>query len=88
MPSCYLETIKKYKDFGYSEVDAIVKAVHEHFGESVSRLKGEIETFKVEKRGDKWCTVHCSGPDVGKVIKCFDSKEKAMAQHRAIQANK
>ena len=43
---------------------------------------------KVEKRGNKWCTVHCTGPDKGKIIKCFSTKAKAMAQHRAIQGRK
>ncbi len=43
---------------------------------------------KVEKRGNKWCVVHCHGPDAGKPIKCFDTKEEADRMHRAIQANK
>jgi len=42
----------------------------------------------VEKRGNKYCTVHCHGADAGKVISCFDTKEEAMAQHRAIEASK
>ena len=42
----------------------------------------------VEKRGNKFCTVHCHGADAGKVIACFDTKEEAMAQHRAIEASK
>jgi len=42
----------------------------------------------VEKRGNKWCTIHCHGADKGKVISCFDTKEAAMAQHRAIEASK
>ena len=47
-----------------------------------------IELKKVEKRGEKWCVIHCTGPKAGKPIKCFDSKEKAEAMHRAIQASK
>jgi len=43
---------------------------------------------KVEKRGNKWCTVHCHGAKKGQVIHCFDTKEKAMAQHQAIQMSK
>ena len=43
---------------------------------------------KVEKRGNKWCVVHCHGPKAGQSIKCFDSKEEAEDMHRAIQANK
>jgi hypothetical protein len=42
----------------------------------------------VEKRGNKWATVHCHGEDKGKTIAKFSSKKKAMAQHRAIEANK
>jgi len=42
----------------------------------------------VEKRGDKWCVIHCSGPDTGKPIKCFDTEAEAQAMHRAIEANK
>ncbi len=43
---------------------------------------------KVVKRGNKWCVIHCHGPDAGKPIKCFDTKEEAEAMHRAIMANK
>ena len=42
----------------------------------------------VEKRGNKWCTIHCHGANKGKVISCFDTKEAAMAQHRAIEVSK
>jgi len=42
----------------------------------------------IEKRGNKYCTVHCHGADAGKVISCFDTKEEAMVQHRAIEASK
>ena len=48
----------------------------------------DIETKKVEKRGSKFCVVHCSPGKEGKIIKCFSTKEKADAMHRAIQANK
>ena len=43
---------------------------------------------RVEKRGSQWCVIHCHGPDAGKPIKCFDTKEQAEAMHRAIEANK
>mgnify|MGYP001132524756 CR=1 FL=1 len=43
---------------------------------------------KVEKRGSQWCVIHCHGPDTGKPIKCFPTKEQAEAMHRAIQAHK
>ena len=43
-------------------------------------------TEKVEKRGDEWCVLHGSGPDAGKAIKCFPTKDKADAMHRAIMA--
>lgn len=51
-------------------------------------ISDNVETKKVEKRGDKYCVVHCGGKDDGKVIKCFDSREKAEKMHAAIQANK
>lgn len=42
----------------------------------------------VQKRGDKWVVTHCHGKDKGKVIASHSTKAKAMAQHRAIEANK
>lgn len=42
----------------------------------------------VEKRGNQYCTIHCHGPDRGKVIKCFPTEKEADDQHRAIMANK
>ena len=42
---------------------------------------------KVERRGDKWCVIHCKGPDAGKPIKCFATKEEAEKMHQAIMAN-
>jgi len=42
----------------------------------------------VEKRGNKWCTTHCTGSDKGKVISCFPTKAEAIKQHAAIMANK
>lgn len=47
-----------------------------------------IELKKVVKRGNKYCVIHCSGPNAGKVIKCFPTKEQANKMHRAIQASK
>ena len=38
--------------------------------------------------GGKWKTVHCHGKDKGKTIATFATKSQAMAQHRAIEANK
>ena len=35
-----------------------------------------------------WATKHCHGKKKGKIIARFKTKKKAMAQHRAIQANK
>jgi uncharacterized protein YoaH (UPF0181 family) len=82
------EEIKELMDKGVSETDAIVIATKIRFNERFSENLREVAEYKVEKRGDKWCTVHCSGPDKGKVIKCFDSQAEAQEQHRAIQANK
>lgn len=42
----------------------------------------------VEKRGNEYCTIHCTGKDAGKPIKCFPTKGEADAQHRAIMAGK
>ena len=42
----------------------------------------------VKKMGNKYATIHCHGANKGKVIHKFPTKSKAMAQHRAIQANK
>lgn len=47
-----------------------------------------IETKRVVKRGNKYCVIHCTGPDAGKVIKCFPTKAQAEKMHRAIQASK
>jgi len=42
----------------------------------------------VKKRGNKWCTIHCTGPKKGEPIACFPTKVEADTQHRAIEANK
>ncbi len=42
----------------------------------------------VEKRGNKWCTIHCHGSDKGEPIACFDTEKEANAQHRAIESSK
>lgn len=42
----------------------------------------------VRKRGKSWVTTHCHGRKKNKIISKFPTKKKAMAQHRAIQANK
>ena len=42
----------------------------------------------VERRGNKWCVIHCTGPDTGKPIKCFNTKEEALRMHRAIMAQR
>ena len=42
----------------------------------------------VKRRGGGWATVHCHGKDKGKTIHKFKTKAEAMAQHRAIEANK
>jgi len=50
-----------------------------------------IEGFKedvVEKRGDKWCVIHCHGSEKGTPIKCFNTEAEAQAMHRAIEAQK
>lgn len=42
----------------------------------------------IGKSAGKWAVKHCKGKDKGKVIGTFESKEEAMAQHKAIQASK
>lgn len=42
----------------------------------------------VQKRGGGYATVHCHGKKKGKTIHKFKTKKEALAQHRAIQANK
>lgn len=42
----------------------------------------------VKKVSGGFATVHCHGADKGKVIHKFETKEEAMAQHKAIEANK
>ncbi len=42
----------------------------------------------VARKGNKYITRHCHGKDKGKVIAEFDTKKEALAQHRAIEANK
>jgi len=58
----------------------------------------EIREKKVEKRGEYYCVVHCSGSDIGKPLKggCFSiakygetgAKNRALAMHRAIMVSK
>ena len=57
-------------------------------GDTVSLPSTEFIEKKVEQREGKWCVIHCTGPDKGKAIKCFDSKEEANKMHAAIMANK
>ena len=42
----------------------------------------------IEKRNGQFCTVHCEGEDAGKVIKCFETRKEAEAQHSAIMSSK
>lgn len=51
-------------------------------------LNANVEVKKVVRRGNKWCVIHCTGAEAGKIIKCFPKKEKAEAMHRAIMASK
>lgn len=42
----------------------------------------------VGRSGSGWAVKHCHGKKKGKVIARHRTKKAAMAQHRAIQANK
>lgn len=44
--------------------------------------------MSVKKVKGGYATVHCHGKKKGKVIHKFKTKKKALAQHRAIEANK
>lgn len=72
------------KNFG---LDKITTTTSDEYSEEIYEEDEEIEK-KVAKRGNKWCVIHCTGPDKGKPIKCFDTKEEAEKMHRAIQAKK
>ena len=42
----------------------------------------------IKKTKSGYKTVHCHGKKKGKTIAKFKTKKKALAQHRAIKANK
>jgi len=44
--------------------------------------------MSVKKAGSGYAVVHCHGKKKGQVIGKHRTKKKALAQHRAIQANK
>lgn len=52
---------------------------------AMSRVNFDFKNYTIQKRGDKWCLISKSN---GKTIGCHDSEEGALAQERAIQANK
>lgn len=54
----------------------------------ICKIESVLPLEVVEKRGNKWCVIHCHGPDAGKAIKCFDDKADADAMHGAMMANK
>ena len=51
-------------------------------------MKKDVISKKIERRGNKWCIIYCSGSDAGKVYRCYDTREQALRVHRAIMANK
>jgi len=44
--------------------------------------------MSVKKTKGGYAVVHCTGKDKGKAIAKHKTKKKALAQHRAIMANK
>ena len=86
--NCVATVKQSMPDYTDEQVNAVCGYIWHHKPEQhgIGEIKGLTE--KVEKRGDKWCVIHCTGPDAGKPIKCFDSKEEAEAMHKAIQAQK
>ena len=47
--------------------------------------KQKVKEYTVEKRGSQWCLIAKS---TGKTLGCHDTEEGAIAQERAVQANK
>lgn len=43
--------------------------------------------YKVQKSGDKHCVVVSAGPKKGKQVACHDTRQKAVAQVKALYAN-
>jgi hypothetical protein len=58
------------------------------YAKAINKILSRVKAESVVKRGSQYCTAHCHGKDKGKIIHCFDTKKKAMAQHRAIQMSK
>jgi hypothetical protein len=80
MKECTLcDVIEIFKKQGFSKEEATRMAMKYHY-------TVELVTYKVVKRGDKWCVV--SHTDPNKSYGCHDSKEKAHAQLRAIKSKK
>lgn len=52
----------------------------------------DILEKKIVKRNGQFCIIHCTPPNVGKIIKCFPGTksgyQQALRMHRAIMANK
>lgn len=81
------------------ELASNINSIKHAIGERMSIEKIVIDSSKldkaldfiskrVERRGNKWCVVHCRGPKAGQVIRCFSTKEQADKMHRAIMVNK
>lgn len=82
------DAVRMFKKEGLDDADALAKAVEWFYD-------AEIAQYNVVERDGRWCVVHghadtggSRDAPKGTVIKCFDSKEKAMAMHAAIMANK
>lgn len=81
------EKIRKIYDIDPFEVAIVKEGMNPKAEFQILKGKNGLDK-KIERRGDKWCLLHHTGSDAGKPIKCFDTKEEALAMHRAIMANK
>lgn len=68
----YLEIKKRNLDYDFED-SMLFKIIS----------KGIFKNY-VKKKGSRWCVTHSNG----KIIKCFDTKKKALAMHKAIIASK
>lgn len=76
-PSCNL--VEGYVEANY------VSDLYDPIPGVVFEKKREVKEYVVEKRGDKWCLLTHDGSET---LGCHDTEDGALAQEKAIQANK
>ena len=70
---------------GWIEQEYVCDYFEARPGMRVMGGNGDVRKYTIEKRGDEWCLIAKS---TGKTLGCHDTEEGAMAQERAVQANK